>query len=131
MTIMKMLTPIAKVQWLSIADTVRDAFDHLETYDVSAAPILDWSGRYVGTVTEADLRRHVATSKDRVAAFATTLSEIERRAQNPAVTIDRGLGAIVNRAAGHGFVPVVDAAGKLVGIIERRRIVDLRFPSAA
>jgi len=131
MNIMQLLTPLARVAWLSIADTVRDAFDHLETNDASAAPILDWNGRYIGTITEADLRRHVSTAQDRVAAFATPLSEVERRANNPAVTADRGLTSIVNRAAGHGFVPVVDATGRLVGIVDRHRILELRLPSAA
>ncbi len=31
MTLMQMLTPIAKVHWWSVADIVREAFDHLET----------------------------------------------------------------------------------------------------
>lgn len=131
MTIMQLLTPIAEVSWLSVTDTVRDAFDHLETYELSAAPLVDRTGRYAGTVTEADLRRHVASTTDRSAAFATPLSAIERRARNPAVTADRGLDAIADQAAAHGFVPVIDATERLIGIIDRRRLLDRRMPSAA
>jgi len=131
MTIMQLLTPIAEVPWLSITDTVRDAFDNLETYELSAAPVLDWSRRYVGTVTEADLRRHVASATDRATALATPLSAIERRARNVAVTADRELASILDQAAAHGFVPVVDAIGRLIGIIDRRRLLDRRLPSAA
>src|SRR5215510_1069413 len=36
MTILQLLTPMADVSWLSATDTVRDAFDHLETYELSA-----------------------------------------------------------------------------------------------
>ena len=131
MTILQLLTPIARVHWLSVADTVRDAFDQLETYELSAAPLLDWAGRYVGTVTEADLRRHVAATADRAAAFATPLSDIARRAHNPAVTADRALASIETQAAAHSFVPVIDATGRLVGIIDRGRITNRRLPSAA
>ena len=131
MTIQKLLTPIAQVQWLSVADTVRDGFDQLETYELSAAPLLDWAGRYVGTVTEADLRRHVAATPDRIAAFAAPLSEIDRRAHNPAVTVDCALAFIEAQAAMHSFVPVVDATGRLLGIIQRGRIAPRRLPSAA
>jgi CBS domain-containing protein len=131
MTILQLLTPIADVSWLSATDTVRDAFDHIETYELSAAPVVDRTGHYAGTVTQADLRRHVAGAADRAAALATPLSAIERRARNPAVTIDRDPAALADEAAGHGFVPVVDATGRLVGIIERRRLLDLRVPSAA
>jgi CBS domain-containing protein len=131
MTLLQLLTPIADVPWLSATDTVRDARDHLETYELSAAPLVDWSGRYAGTVTQADLRRHVAGVADRAAALATPLSAIERRARNPAVAIDRDPGSLTDEAAGHGFVPVVDATGRLVGIIERRRLLDLQLTSAA
>jgi len=131
MTILQLLTPLARIPCLVVGDTVHDAFDHLEAHDASAAPIVDANGRYVGTVTEADLRRHVAAAGDRSAAFATPLANLERRAHNPAVTTDRGLAALASRAAHHGFVPVVDSTGRLLGIVPRRRILELRLPSAA
>jgi CBS-domain-containing membrane protein len=130
MTVLELLTPIADVAWLSVTDTVRDAFDHLETYELSAAPLVDWGGRYAGTVTQADLRRHVAAA-DRATALATPLSAIERRARNPAVSVDRDPASLADAAAAHGFVPVADATGRLVGIIDRRRLLDLHLPSAA
>jgi CBS domain-containing protein len=131
MKIMQLLTPMTQVQWLPATDTVRDAFDHMETYELSAAPILDWSGRYLGTVTEADLRRHVESSTDRTAALATALSAIERRAQYVPVTIDRDVESVLEQASTHRFVPVVDDLGRLVGIVDRRRILGERLPSAA
>jgi CBS-domain-containing membrane protein len=131
MTILQLLTPIADVAWLSVTDTVRDAFDHLETYELSAAPLVDWGGRYAGTVTQADLRRHVAGAADRAAALATPLSAIERRARNLAVSVDRDPASLADAAAAHGFVPVADATGRLIGIIDRRRLLDLHLPSAA
>jgi len=131
MMMLQLLTPITDVPWLSAADTVRDALDHLETYELSAAPLLDHAGRYAGTVTQADLRRHVAGAADRTAALATPLSAIERRARNPAIPIDRDPASLADEAAAHGFVPVVDASGRLAGVIDRRRLLDLHLPSAA
>lgn len=131
MKITQLLTPITQIQWLATTDTVRDAFDHMETYALTAAPLLDWKGRYVGTVTEADLRRHVAGVADRVLALATPLAAVERRSHNAAVTVHESLASIVEQAAGHCFVPVVDDGGKLLGIVERRRVADRRLPSAA
>jgi CBS domain-containing protein len=130
MKIAQLLTPMSDVQWLSVTDTVQDAFDHMETYEVTAAPLLDWDGRYVGTVTEADLRRHVAVAVGR-AAFATPLVEVERRSHNTAVAIDRDVRSVVDHALMHRFVPVVDGCGKLVGIVDRRRILDAPLPRAA
>jgi len=138
MKITQLLSAATNVSWIAVTDTVRDAFDHMETYDLSAAPVLDWSGRYVGTVTEADLRRHVA-SNDEAAAFATPLSAVERRSRNVAVTVDRDAESLVEQALAHRFIPVVDDCGRLLGIVDRRRILELvkpvgpgeRLPSAA
>jgi CBS domain-containing protein len=128
MKITQLLTPVTDVPWVSVTDTVRDAFDHLETYELSATPILDWNGCYLGTVTEADLRRHVA-STDQAAAFATPLSAVERRSRNVAVTVDRDVDSLVEQALGHRFIPVVDDCGRLLGIIDRRRILDPNSPN--
>ncbi len=131
MTILQLLTPVARVASLSSTDTVRDAFDHLESHDLNAAPIVDWNGRYIGTVTEADLRRHVANSRNRISAFADHVSAIERRARNQPVRVEQPLAAIAADATVHSFVPVVDAGGKLVGIIERRTLLERPLPTAA
>ena len=127
--IIQLLTPKTAVPWLSVADTVRDAFDHLETYELGASPMLDRTGRYVGTVTDADLRRYVANTIDHDAALATPLGQIERRSRNAAVTVDREVDSVVDLASLHRFVPVIDNAGRLLGIVDRRRILETRLPA--
>jgi hypothetical protein len=49
----------------------------------------------------------------------TPLSAVERRSHNLAVAGDASVG---NVKASHPFVPVVDATGRLIGIVERRRL---------
>ena len=131
MKITQLMTPMTEIQWLAVTDTVRDAFDHMETYDLHAVPVLDGHRRYVGTVTEADLRRHLDGAADRPAALATPLSDVERRSRNIAVTPDRELASVADHAAGHRFIPVVDDHGQLVGIVDRQRILASRLPAAA
>jgi CBS domain-containing protein len=145
MKIAQLLTPISEVRWLSVSDTVREAFEHMEAYELTAAPLLDWDGRYLGTVTEADLRRvtrpgiarpglvrlAVARPGDRSAALSMRLADVERRSTNVAVTIDCDVASVRERASMHRFVPVVDDCGKLLGIVDRRRILELRPPCAA
>jgi len=120
MKILQLLTPVTEVRWLAATDTVRDAFDHMETYDLTAAPVLAWNGRYLGTVTEADLRRHVTGVADRSAAFETRVSEIERRSHVPVIALDADADRISAPAA--AFVAVVDELDRLVGIVERDRL---------
>ncbi len=123
MKIAQLLTPITKTPWLSVTDTVRDAFDHMETHEVPSAPLVDWNGCYVGTVTEADLRRHVG----RRLGVDTTLAELERRSHNPAVRIDHEVSTI---DVAHRFIPVVDDRGKLLGIVDCTQLPE-PLPSAA
>lgn len=122
MSLLDLLTPATEVPSLSLTDTVRDAFDRLERFRRAAAPILDRSGRYVATITEADLRRHVTAARNRIHAFAAVLSQVQRGAHNAAVTIDRGVASIIEQATRWGFVPVVDATRRLLGIIDRRQL---------
>ncbi|MBX3155860.1 MAG: CBS domain-containing protein [Deltaproteobacteria bacterium] len=119
MTIMKLLTPISEVHWLSATDTVRDAFDHMETHDLRAAPMLAPDGRYLGTVTQADLRRSLSKARDRGAALDTPLGELELRSHNEPVTPERDVAAVAAQVAAHPFVPVVDQRGVLLGVIDR------------
>ena len=45
---------------LTISDTIGQAFDHMETHGVPSVHVVDQKHAYLGTVTEAELRRHVA-----------------------------------------------------------------------
>ena len=121
MKIIQLLTPMTRVHCLVVTDTVRDAFDHMETYGVSATPIVDWAGRYTGTVTEADLRR----TPDRT----TALADVRKGSHVSPVTVDADAAILAGIAA--PFVPVVDDAGRLIGIVERRHLPDSRLPQAA
>jgi CBS domain-containing protein len=115
------LLPRSQVACLRVTDTVREAFDRLETRELYAAPVIDASGRYIGMITEADLRRHVVSQRDRIVAFSTPVGKIARSLVNAPV-IERELGMIDEhgaRANLHAFIPVVDDIGRLVGIVER------------
>ncbi|MBX3159006.1 MAG: CBS domain-containing protein [Deltaproteobacteria bacterium] len=116
------LIPRSQVALLAVTDTVRDAFDRLETRELFAAPLVDTAGRYIGMITEADLRRHVAAQTDRIVAFAMPVGKVARGALNAPVR-EGELALVLDehsaRASMHAFVPVVDGTGRLVGIVER------------
>jgi CBS domain-containing protein len=56
-------------------DTVGDAFGQMEALGVTVLPVVDAKRRVLGTVTEQDLRRHVA-QRGRTAMFASTLDDV-------------------------------------------------------
>ncbi|MBA2540169.1 MAG: CBS domain-containing protein [Deltaproteobacteria bacterium] len=57
------------------SDTIGDAFGQMETAGVIALPVVDRKRRILGTVTEADLRRHVA-KHGRGSMFSSTLDRV-------------------------------------------------------
>lgn len=59
-----------------------------------------------------------------------TILESLPRGEVP-VAIDQDVQSVIEHASMHRFVPVIDACGKLVGIVDRRRIPDVPLPSAA
>ena len=122
MMIKQLLTPIHEVNWLLAGDTVGDAFDHMQAYDTTAIPVLDWERRFVGTVTEADLRRHVGRLGQ--SAMSSLLSEVERRSHSEPVTLDADVSAIAD--ASTPFVAVIDDSGKFLGVVERDRLATSR-----
>jgi CBS domain-containing protein len=103
---------------------------------VTAMPVVSESGRVVGVVSEADLlhkveprsRRGAGLSgqsrRDRAKARARTAGELMT---SPAITIDANasLSAAARLMNGHHIrrLPVVNAAGDLIGIVSRRDLM--------
>jgi CBS domain-containing protein len=114
-------------------------------HDVSGLPVIDEQDRVVGVVTEADLvarqRFHVASPRLlsvvddalharhntwRLKAAGLIAGDIMSA---PACTIratdDAGRAAAVMITMGHKRLPVVDDAGRLIGIVAQRDILRL------
>lgn len=107
---------------------------------INAVPVLDVAGRVAGVVSEADLLRKVEFTGDhgdhifewgtrrtnRAKAHAATAKDLMT---SPAVTVEPGV-SVVEAAkrleSGHiKQLPVVDEAGRLVGIVARRDLLKM------
>ncbi|MFI7300987.1 CBS domain-containing protein [Streptomyces sp. NPDC050121] len=116
----------------------KDIAQHLAEHDITAVPVVDDQGRPVGVVSEADLLRkqesqvdpggHLTTAHllpaERAKALALTA---EGLMTSPAVTA-RPQWSVVEAAramARHHVkrLPVVDDAGRLVGLVSRGDLV--------
>ncbi|AZS69841.1 inosine-5'-monophosphate dehydrogenase [Streptomyces lydicus] len=112
----------------------KDVAEHLAEHDITAVPVVDGQGRPIGVVSEADLLRKQESQTDpgghltaahlrpaeRAKAQALTAEELMT---SPAVTA-RPQWSVVEaaRTMAHHHVkrlPVVDDAGRLVGIVSR------------
>ncbi|MGW2515682.1 CBS domain-containing protein [Streptomyces sp. NPDC001617] len=116
----------------------KDIAQHLAEYDITAVPVVDDQGRPVGVVSEADLLRKQESQADpgghltaahllpKESAKAHALTA-EGLMTSPAVTA-RPQWSVVEAAramARHHVkrLPVVDDAGRLVGIVSRHDLL--------
>ncbi|MGW6143429.1 CBS domain-containing protein [Streptomyces sp. NPDC055140] len=93
----------------------------LDEFDITAVPVVDESERPVGVVSEADLLyRRVAGSGTTAAADIMTSPAITAAPEWSVVRAARVMGRhSVKR------LPVVDAAGRLIGVLSRSDLVQL------
>ncbi|MFI5640043.1 CBS domain-containing protein [Streptomyces goshikiensis] len=93
----------------------------LKEFDISAVPVVDEAERPVGVVSEADLlrRRSSGSGANTAAALMTS----------PAITAQNEWSVVraVRVMRGHQVkrLPVVDAAGRLIGILSRSDLLQL------
>jgi CBS domain-containing protein len=121
------------------ADTpLKDVAAMLAARGISGAPVVDDAGRLLGVVSEADIlaKERRPAGQSRFAQFLgypepTDTKALARTAgeamTSPAVTIgaDRRVDAVAALMLDRGInrLPVVDRAGKLVGIVTRADLV--------
>lgn len=127
-----MSEPVVTISRATPAEVIGDT---LRQWGVGALPVVDDRGQVVGVVTAADLPVEPATpAGQRPAGPRRDRSPDERRTAQglmttPAVTVSRtaSLAHAARTMAGHqvGRLPVVDAAGRLRGIVSRSDLLRL------
>jgi CBS domain-containing protein len=125
------------VVWIDKNTPVKQVARLLVEEDVSAVPVLSGGGRVLGMVSEADVLRRNERSFRRLGAGLRRRTHHERQQaqavtagelmNSPAITIhpDAPLGAAARLMNGHRlrWLPVVDPAGELIGIVSRRDLL--------
>ncbi len=118
-------------------DTLRDAVDKMDLYQVSGLPVVDDEGHLVGVITEHDIIRELLPQPDK----ATTEESYRSEWQDLRIRAARVRGMLVKQAMTSNVIAVdentdvleaaaimlqkkvkrlpVTAEGKLVGIISR------------
>ncbi|MET1101987.1 MAG: CBS domain-containing protein [Pyrodictiaceae archaeon] len=106
------------------SETIVSVARKMAENDIGSIVVIDSKGIVVGIVTEADIvRRVVAPARD---PRKTLVEEIMTR--NPVVVredtpLHRAVSIMVSRGIGH--LPVVDEAGRPIGIVARSDIAKL------
>jgi CBS domain-containing membrane protein len=122
---------------ITVSDTtpVHEAAALLRRHPVKALPVIDGQGRVVGIVTRADLERsqptHTPTApqrfdawRDRPSGAAVTIAAImTAEVFTVAATAPIAQLVPVFTAHGHHHIPVVDAQGRLAGMLTQADLI--------
>jgi CBS domain-containing protein len=126
MNIAFFLLPKKEVAFLQLKCSMRQALEKMEYHRYTAVPIVDGSGKYIGTLTEGDLLWKLKNTPG--LSFEGTekvrLSEVPRRLDHNPVHINSEMEDLLSLAASQNFVPVIDDEGTFIGIIRRSQIIE-------
>lgn len=119
------LTPKTEVVYEKSTATMRQVLERMEYHRYTAIPILDESGKYVGTLTEGDLLWKLKNTPnlDVMDTNKISITEVPRRTNNKPVHIDSNIEDLVAVAVNQNFIPVVDDNNIFIGIIKRSDII--------
>lgn len=125
MNILFFLTPKNEVAYVENEDTLRQVLEKIEHHKYTAIPMLNKSGKYVGTVTEGDLLRYI---KEKYLlnvreAEDCGISRVPLRWKYKTVDINCNMEDLVDTAMKQNFVPVLDDADNFIGIVRRSDIL--------
>ena len=129
MNIAFFLTPKNEVVCENLDASMRQVMEKMEYHGYTAIPLIDRSGKYVGTLTEGDLLWKLKNTPE--LNFKNTegviVSEIPRRVSHKCVSISADIESLINLSISQNFVPVVDDNGIFIGIIKRSDIINYCF----
>ncbi len=125
MNILFFLTPKNEVAHVMDTNTLRQVLEKMEYHRYSSIPMLDRSGKYVGTITEGDLlwaiQKEVGLNRKDYENIP--ISKIPRKTNNLAVNVNAEVEDLINMAINQNFVPVTDDNNIFIGIVKRSDII--------
>jgi CBS-domain-containing membrane protein len=126
MSIAFYLTLKSEVVYETPDATVRQLMERLDYHNYSAIPILDYDGRYIGTITEGDILRRIRKlngDKGIRDLEKVTVNDLERGKKYQPVRIDANMRDLLYIVEHQNFVPVVDDQGVFIGIVKRSDVI--------
>ncbi|MDO4301309.1 MAG: CBS domain-containing protein [Clostridia bacterium] len=126
MNILFLLKPKSTIVYLSGNNTIRQGIEKFKAHGYTAVPVIDDSGKYLGTISEGDFLWNIVNEN----TFELKENEhkyiysIIRTNYNSAIKIDTTMDELFERITNQNFVPVVDDRNFFVGIITRKDVIN-------
>ena len=129
MNVLQFLTPKSQTNYLNTECTVRQAVEKMDFHKFSILPLIDNSGRYVSSISEGDLLRHVKNEHNFNMRDAERIKVIDVAKHRPykACLMTAELQEILQLLLDQNFLPIVDDRGMFCGIVKRKSVLEYIF----
>lgn len=126
MNIMRFVLPKSLVEYVTVDNTVRQAFEKMRFHRYVAIPVIDGEGKYVGTLRNDDIFAYFLDngSFDARLAESDRVADILDEKQLLPVYHSASMEELIEQVKEHNFVPIVDDRGCFIGIILRKDILN-------
>lgn len=129
MNILFFLTPKEDVAYVHSEDNLRQVLEKMHYHRYSCIPMIDGSGKYVGSITEGDLLWGLKEEKNLTLKDAEEIpiTAVKRRHHYQPVHIETKMEDLIEKAMNQNYVPVVDDKQNFIGIITRKDIIEFCY----
>lgn len=119
----KLMLSKEKVNYLYCDCMFDEALEMFIEGGYSAVPVIDKSGRYIGTVCDKDFLRYSSSHQFKGKRKNLTLNDIVSIDWNPAISVYTDVDNVLLLSMNQNFLPVVDDNGIFIGIITRKAVI--------
>lgn len=127
MNIAYFLLPKNSVAYLYDDCTFRQGLEKMHHHGYTAIPVIDRTGKYVGTVSEGDFLWRILPDDDSASFSMKDMERLQVRDilkdSNPPVRITVSMEELLTSAMNQNFVPVIDDLNNFTGIVTRKDIL--------
>lgn len=125
MNIIFLLVPKKNVEYVVETNTVRQVLEKMDFHHYSAIPLLDKTGKYIGTISDGDLLWHIKNHKlDIEECQNTSIIDIKMSRTYLPIHIDKQVDDLFELIVNQNFVPVLDDRDSFIGIITRKSVMN-------
>lgn len=129
MNILFFLKPKGDIAFIYDDFTLRQALEKMKHYGYTAIPVLDRTGKYIGTLSEGDLLWAILglNAFDDHTKEQYFVKDILKGRYNAPVNVNAVIEDLLLVAMNQNFVPVTDDRDLFIGIVTRRDILQYYY----
>ena len=124
MNVLYFIIPKQEIKTLNNNATIKEACDMLDESGFTAIPVIDSKGKYLFTISEGDLLRHIRNNHhDFDKIMQMPIKNIRIKKNIAPISSNKDIMELIGLSLDQNFIPVIDDLNHFVGIVTRKTII--------